>query len=135
MPPIFIDASYYVAAILPRDRLRARALELDEHVSGPFVTSEAVLLEVFDRLAEYGAGPRRAVVALLDELRTLRGVEIIPVTTSLLDRGVELYAARLDKGYRLTDCTSMVICAERAIREVLTHDHHFEQEGFVALMR
>jgi len=135
LPLTFVDASYYLAAILPRDRLRTRALELTELVSGPFVPSDAVLIEVFDRLAEYGEGPRRAAVALLDEVRADPAIEIVRLTTALLNRAVGLYAARLDKGYSLTDCISMIICNERRIREVLTHDHHFEQEGFVALMR
>lgn len=134
MPPTFIDTSYYIAAILPRDRLHGRALELAGSAGGPFTTSEAVVLEVFDRLAEYGEGPRRAAVSLLNELRDSK-TETVPMTTALMRAGIDLYESRLDKGYSLTDCISMVICLERRITDVLTHDHHFEQEGFVALMR
>jgi len=49
-------------------------------------------------------------------------------------KGLELYASRLDKGYSLTDCISMNICREFDITEILTHDHHFEQEGFRILL-
>jgi predicted nucleic acid-binding protein len=48
--------------------------------------------------------------------------------------GLELYEARPDKGYSLTDCISMNLMRERGINEVLTHDHHFEQEGFTILL-
>jgi predicted nucleic acid-binding protein len=29
---------------------------------------------------------------------------------------------------------SMVVCADLGIAEVLSHDHHFEQEGFAILL-
>jgi predicted nucleic acid-binding protein len=35
----------------------------------------------------------------------------------------------------MTDCMSMVVCRERGISGVLTYDHDFEQEGFVAMLR
>ncbi len=41
---------------------------------------------------------------------------------------------RLDKEYSLTDCMGMVICREYGITDVLTHDHHFAQEGFTILL-
>jgi predicted nucleic acid-binding protein len=50
------------------------------------------------------------------------------------DRGLDLYERRGDKAYSLTDCMSMEICRERRIKRVLTHDHHFTQEGFEILL-
>lgn len=32
------------------------------------------------------------------------------------------------------DCLSMGVMSERGINEVLTHDHHFEQAGFLLLL-
>jgi predicted nucleic acid-binding protein len=40
-----------------------------------------------------------------------------------------------DKEWSLTDCISFLLMRERGIHEALTHDHHFEQAGFVALLR
>ena len=48
--------------------------------------------------------------------------------------GFNLYEARPDKGYSLTDCISMSIMRERGIKDVLTHDAHFTQEGFHILL-
>lgn len=48
--------------------------------------------------------------------------------------GVELYESPLDKGYSLTDCILMNVCKELGIREVLTGDKHFQQEGFEILL-
>jgi hypothetical protein len=46
-----------------------------------------------------------------------------------------LYKTRPDKGYSLTDCSSMLLMRERRLSEALTTDRHFEQEGFTALLR
>ena len=45
-----------------------------------------------------------------------------------------LFAGRADKQYSLTDCLSMQVMREMGISEVLTHDQHFTQEGFIILL-
>lgn len=47
--------------------------------------------------------------------------------------GLTLFKNRFDKGYSLTDCISMMTMKKLNIVEVLTHDKHFTQEGFVIL--
>ena len=42
---------------------------------------------------------------------------------------------RPDKEWSLTDCISFVLMRERSVHEALAYDHHFEQAGFVALLR
>ncbi len=46
-----------------------------------------------------------------------------------------LQPAGRDKDWSLTDCISFVVMHERGITEALTADHHFEQAGFVALLK
>jgi len=62
-------------------------------------------------------------------------IEIITPTAELRQAGIELYGKRLDKGYSLIDCISMVVMKDRSVSEVLTHDVHFTQEGFTILFR
>ncbi|MDO8539844.1 MAG: hypothetical protein Q7S40_05335 [Opitutaceae bacterium] len=50
-------------------------------------------------------------------------------------RGAELFAARLDKDWSLTDCISFGVMRDHHIEEALTGDHHFTQAGFKRLMR
>jgi predicted nucleic acid-binding protein len=45
------------------------------------------------------------------------------------------YHQRPDKLWSLTDCTSFAVVRARGISEALTGDHHFEQAGFVAMMK
>jgi len=49
--------------------------------------------------------------------------------------GIQLYASREDKEWSLTDCISFFVMQREAITEALTGDHHFEQAGFVALLK
>lgn len=42
---------------------------------------------------------------------------------------------RLDKSYSLCDAVSFLLMREGAITEALTTDRHFDQEGFVRLLK
>ncbi len=41
----------------------------------------------------------------------------------------------MDKTYSLCDAVSFVLMRLEGITEALTTDHHFEQEGFVRLLK
>jgi predicted nucleic acid-binding protein len=45
------------------------------------------------------------------------------------------YAQRLDKEWSLTDCITFAVMAREGLTDALTGDHHFEQAGFVALLK
>lgn len=60
---------------------------------------------------------------------------VLPTSAELFDAGLALYPARPDKEWSLTDCTSFVVMQREGITEALTDDHHFEQAGFVALLK
>ena len=62
-------------------------------------------------------------------------VTVVPQSRRSFSRSLAFYKARPDKGYSLTDCGSMLLMRERRLSEALTTDRHFEQEGFIALLR
>jgi len=59
---------------------------------------------------------------------------VIPAAAELLQRGRDLFAARPDKAWSLTDCVSSVVMNDLAITDARTTDHHFTQAGFRALL-
>lgn len=135
MSSVFIDAAYFIAALEPRDEFHARASELSELLAAAsFVTSEPVLIEVLNYMSKRGESGLMAAERLVRGLPSNARMTVIPQRRELFRAGLDLYAARRDKSYGMTDCMSMVICREHSIVDVLTHDHHFEQEGFTILM-
>ncbi|MDB9313494.1 hypothetical protein PN462_10325 [Spirulina sp. CS-785/01] len=62
-------------------------------------------------------------------------IKVIAYTPEIRELGLDLYGKRLDKGYSLTDCISMIVMQQMTIAEVLTHDRHFAQEGFTLLFQ
>jgi predicted nucleic acid-binding protein len=47
---------------------------------------------------------------------------------------LQLYGDRPDKDWSMTDCSSFLIMRRLSIDSALTHDKHFEQAGFIALL-
>lgn len=97
------------------------------------MTTAWVVTELADGLCK--AGTRPIFVRLLALLQTDTQVTIVPADQGLMDRGLALYVSRPDKDWSLTDCISFVVMQERSITDALTADHHFEQAGFVALLK
>jgi len=62
-------------------------------------------------------------------------VFVVPQSRESFLAGLELYRARPDKGYSLTDCISMQTMRREQLTDVLANDRHFEQEEFRALFR
>lgn len=133
---VFLDTSHLVALASNRDQYHQKSVELTEATTAAgrrIVTTEAILLEVGNSLARLRY--RRGAALLLRSLLSDTSCEIEPVTTELLRRGLDLYVARADKEWGLVDCVSFIVMQDRGLTEALTSDDHFEQAGFIALLR
>ena len=62
-------------------------------------------------------------------------IESVSQTPELFRDALALYQHRPDKSWSLTDCASFLIMDRQQIAEALTHDRHFEQRGYRALLR
>ena len=98
------------------------------------MTTESVLIEVLNYFGEYGEKFRLRSAQMIQTVVHSAKLEVIEQNRDSFLAGIELYKARPDKGYSLTDCISMNLMRERGITEILTHDHHFTQEGFTILL-
>jgi len=72
--------------------------------------------------------------ATIQDLRTDPDIEVVPVDAALFDRAVEIYGARPDKEWGLTDCISFIVIQERGLTQVVTTDKDFGQAGFTSLL-
>lgn len=133
MSVVFADAFYFVARLNRRDQHHQRALQFSRDFRARLLTSDWVLMEVADALAESEC--RGRVRDFILHLRGSTACEIVCASRELLDRALDLYHQHADKKWTLTDCVSFVIMRERDVTDALTGDKHFEQAGFVALLR
>ena len=129
---LFADTFYFLALLNGGDQHHAAATRYDAALPS-LLTTAWVLTEVGDALS--APENRPAFLGLLELLQKTSDVQIIPPSTELFERGVELYRQRADKDWSLTDCISFVVMADEKISEALTGDQHFEQAGFRALLK
>ena len=116
-----------------RDELHGRALAWSGHLPGPFLTTEYVLCEFLNALSM--PSNRAKAHALLSGVCDNAKIQVMPATTHLFKAGVTMHGERADKSWSLTDCVSFIVMQEARATEALTHDRHFEQAGFRALLR
>lgn len=133
MTEVFADTFYFVALANVDDKAHGVAVAASKDRSRTLVTTAWVLTEVANTLAV--ADHRLKFVKLFDALKSDKKTIVLLPAPVLFDAGVTLYRERPDKDWCLTDCISFVAMEERGIREALTGDHHFEQAGFVALLK
>ena len=132
MKTVFADTSYYLALVNSRDEYYAAAHKYTKSFDGGFVTTAWVIAELANSLAR--AANRSLFLSLLQDLRKDRRVTIVPPTTRLFDRGLDLYARRSDKDWSLTDCISFLVMERTGLNDALSCDRHFEQAGFKILL-
>ncbi len=134
MRTVFADSFFYFALVNPNDPAHAKAMAFTQGYTGRTVTTRCVLTELADGWSKPAS--RRAVFPqMLADLRASVATIIVPTTDQLWQEGVDLYERRPDKEWSLTDCISFVVMQREGITEALTGDKHFEQAGFVALLK
>ena len=79
--------------------------------------------------------PRQAALAFVADLQDNTAVQIIYVNEALHRAAVAHLQQRPDKSWSLCDAVSFLLMSQHGILEALTTDHHFEQAGFVRLLK
>jgi len=94
-----------------------------------------VLIEFLTALSGGGPTLRLQAGMIVREIIANPNVRVIPQSRDSFLDGLKFYENRNDKEYSLIDCISMNTMRSESIAEVLSNDHHFEQEGFTTLIR
>ncbi|MDP3104873.1 MAG: PIN domain-containing protein [Candidatus Methanoperedens sp.] len=133
---VFLDTAYAYALINTRDRCHEKAVIWQERLAKErklLLSTEFVLVEIADGLAAVKF--HKHAVQIINLLKENPFVEIVPLSSELLEEAFKLYKKRTDKGWGLTDCTSFIVMKHYGIMDALTTDEHFQQAGFRALLR
>jgi len=134
MSRYFVDSWFFIAFIDKSDadfdvaRRIARRLHDAE-----FFTHDGVLIEVLTYFSAFGEYWRREAAALARDVLSGRRYKVRELSRDVLEDALYLYERRLDKAYSLVDCISMRTMVRRELTQVLTNDHHFQQEGFTVV--
>lgn len=132
---IFVDTSFIYALINPRDQWHSVALDWRRKLKAEKprrVLTEYILMETGDGLSAIDF--RLEAKAAIDIFIANPWVDIVPSSSDLFKRSLDLYASRPDKNWGLTDCSSFVVMKDLGIQDALTTDDHFRQAGFNAVM-
>jgi len=105
--------------------LQSAAVRLTDN----YVLSEYIALAHAPRL------PGQAVLSFVADLQDDPVVHVIWVIETLHRAAVTHLQQRLDKEWSLCDAVTFLLMAQHGIRDALTTDHHFEQAGFVRLLK
>ena len=133
MTRVFADTFYFLALLNPKDTAHAKAAALTLSFVGEMTTTAWVLTELGDALSRPANRPN--FLATVDQQQSNSQAHIVRPDAKLFAEGIELFRSRPDKEWSLTDCISFVVMKREGIAEALTADHHFEQAGFVALLK
>lgn len=129
---VFADSYYYLALINAKDEGHEEAIDFARTYRGRTVTTEWVLAEVGDALAQ--PNRRSAFRNLLESIRRDSLVTVVQANHLQFEDGVALFNDRADKEWSLTDCISLLAMEQFGIRDALTADKHFVQAGYNALL-
>jgi len=128
---VFADTFYWAALTSTGDAAHERALDFSRSIAPDrIVTTDEVLAEYLAFFASARPTVRAKAGNNVAALIKNPAVLVVPQSRESFLAGPELYRARPDKGYSLTDCISIRTMRKEGIIEALTNDRHFEQEGF-----
>ena len=135
MKTVFADSHYWIAIAKPGDPWADAAKAAKLSIGDVFiVTTDEVLTEFLAALSR-GKYIRKQAAKMVHTILENPNVRVIPQTRASFLKGIAFYESRSDKEYSLTDCISMNVMNSESMVEVLTKDHHFEQEGFIVLIK
>ncbi len=133
---IFVDTSGFYAMLVKGDDKHAaaqRILRDARRRKRGFVTTDYVLDEAATLLKARGfvhlLGP------LFDVLDASRACRIEWSDPDRFQETRAYFLKHVDQAWSFTDCLSFSVMKQLRLRDALTKDAHFEQSGFVVLLR
>jgi predicted nucleic acid-binding protein len=136
MRRLFVDTFYLIALAHPRDQWHTRVLTFSQSLGdASLYTVDDVLIEFLAACSASGPRIRRQAARTVRNALNDPQWTVIPQSRASFLEALQLYEARPDKEYSLTDCISMQAMRREGMTEILSNDHHFTQEGFHILFR
>ena len=78
---------------------------------------------------------RSRIFEIVDAIKTVAYVEVIHIDDVTDALAWKLCKSRVDKAWSLVDCKSFIVMKHKGCQKALTTDRHFEQAGFIRLLK
>lgn len=130
---LLLDTVFIQALLNSRDQYYLQAIALLPRVrnAAQVWVTEAVLIKVGNALSAFN---RIAAIQFIQQCYQTANMRVVSVDTELLSHALQLYQARPDKTWGLTDCISFAVMQEQGLIMAATADEHFLQAGYRALL-
>ena len=129
---IFIDTSFFFAALEPKDRTHSEAMALLSKVDrADLVTTNNIRGETWT-LIRSKSGHADAV-RFLDSLEGSRVIRVEYVDEDIEDRALQWLRRHDERPYSFVDATSFAFMEANGISDVLSFDGDFAAAGFTEL--
>lgn len=132
MNSLFADTSFFIAFLNPDDFDHVAAYGYMANHEGQIITTDWVLTELGNYLSR--RRNRTRFQPFISDFAADPRIIIDPATHESFEQAIDLYGARPDKNWSMTDCLSFLVMNRRQLTQALTSDHHFEQAGFTILL-
>jgi predicted nucleic acid-binding protein len=130
---VLLDTSGLLSYLDAGDRFHSKAVRLFQSAQER-LTHSYVLAELVALCQARGLNLGKTL-PFMAELLNSPEAEIVWVQEGLHRNALALLQTRRDKSYSLCDAVGFVLMRRRKLNEALTTDHHFEQEGFLRLLK
>lgn len=138
MPDLFADTAGWGHLVDRSQVHHGRAASVYRHArqqGRTFVTTNYVLTELVALLTGPLRVPRPQIIAFIEGMKASPYINIVHIDPTLDEQAWRLFTDRPDMEWSLVDCASFVVMRQHGLVEALTMDHHFEQAGFVCLLK
>jgi predicted nucleic acid-binding protein len=126
---IFVDSSFWIAQILPRDSHHRQACALEKmHDLGRLVTSAAVIAETWTFLRRRSG--HRAAIAWLDRVLDAGNLDRERIDAELEAESWAWLRVHDERPYSFVDATSFALMRRKRITDALAFDGDFAAAGF-----
>jgi uncharacterized protein len=135
---MFIDTAGWASLFIANEPYHLQAaqyLQTARQQQQTLLTSNYIITELVALLHSPLRRPRPQIVEIVDTIKTTPYVKIIHIDIEMDLAAWKLCKSRLDKTWSLVDCTSFILMQQSNLRDALTSDHHFEQAGFIRLLK
>lgn len=133
---IFVDSSGFFALLVKSDEKHHAANRIHRRAARDkqrFLTTDYVLDETATLCKARGYA--HVASALFEAALESAACRVLWTESERFDSVRAFFLKHQDQAWSFTDCLSFCIMKELRLREALTKDAHFEQAGFVALLR